>query len=97
MFYKMDMEMLKWLTGFIAGGGVVATVQSGSVLTRLASSKFTAGIGNHAVATGEHAAAFGTSLRSLVAPFAVAALLISAAVFVILCFKIIFRKRLQNN
>jgi len=45
--------MLKWITGFIVGGGAAATVQGGSVLTRLASTKMTAGTGNAVVATGE--------------------------------------------
>jgi hypothetical protein len=61
----IDNNMLKWITGFIVGGGAAATIQGGSVLTRLASSKLTAGTGNAVVATGEHAAAFGTSALSL--------------------------------
>jgi len=39
----IDNELLKWITGFIVGGGTAATVQGGTVLTRLASSKMTAG------------------------------------------------------
>lgn len=74
----IDNDLLKWVTGFIFGGGAAAAVQSGSVLTRLASTKLTAGIGNTVVATGEHAAAFGTSLLALFVP------LIMVAVIVIL-------------
>ena len=86
----IDNNMLQWLTGFIIGGGVVATVQGGSVLTRLASTNLTAGAGNPIVATGEHAAAFGTSLLSLAVPFAVATFLLLLIVFIL--FK--FRKKL---
>ena len=41
----------------------------GSALTRLLSTKFTAGTGNPVVSTGEGLAATGFSLLSLVAPF----------------------------
>ena len=39
----MDNELTKWIMGFVVGGGAAATMQSGSVLSRFASSKFTAG------------------------------------------------------
>ena len=79
-------DMLKWITGFIVGGGAAATIQGGSVLTRLASTKFTAGTGNTVVATGEHAAAFGTSLLSLFLPLIVAALVFLLVVYILLKF-----------
>ena len=72
----VDNDMLKWIMGFIIGGGAAATVQGGSVLARLASTKMTAGTGNAVVATGEHAAAFGTSILSLFMPLVIAAILI---------------------
>jgi uncharacterized membrane protein len=92
----IDNEMLKWLTGFVVGGGVAAAVQGGSVLTRLASTKLTGGTGNHIVATGEHAAALGTSLLSLVAPFAVAAFLILLVVVILIAFSRVLKNRLQS-
>jgi hypothetical protein len=82
----VDNDFLKWVTGFIFGGGAAATIQGGSVLTRLASTKMTAGAGNAVVATGEHAAAFGTSVLSLVIPLIVAALLILLIIYFILKF-----------
>ena len=82
----IDNDMLKWITGFIVGGGAAATIQGGSVLTRLASSKFTAGTGNAIVATGEHAAAFGTSALSLFLPLIVAALIFLLVVYLLLRF-----------
>jgi hypothetical protein len=79
----IDNDFLKWITGMLLGGGAAATVQSGSVITRLASTKLTAGMGNHAVATGEHAAAIGTSLLSLVAPLLIATLVILLIIFIL--------------
>lgn len=80
----VDHDMLKWVTGLIVGGGAAATIQGGSVLTRLTSSKFTAGAGNPVVATGENAAAFGTSLLALVIPFFVAAVVILVIGFILM-------------
>ncbi len=77
----VDNDFLKWATGFIFGGGAAATVQGGTVLTRLASTKLTAGAGNAIVATGEHAAAFGTSIMSLIIPLIIAALLILIIIY----------------
>jgi hypothetical protein len=92
----IDNEMLRWIGGLIVGGGAAATIQGGSVLTRLASSKLTAGIGNHAVATGEHAAAFGTSVMALVAPLVVAALILLLVFFIIMKFgKKLIRRRMK--
>lgn len=89
----LDNDMLKWITGLIFGGGAAATVQSGSVLTRLASTKLTAGTGNHVVATGEHAAAIGTSLLSLVMPVLIAIVVILLIAFILLKFrKKVFQK-----
>ncbi len=82
----IDDGMLKWITGFIVGGGAAATIQGGSVLARLASSKLTAGTGNVVVATGEHAAAFGTSALSLFLPLIIAALIILLVVYILLRF-----------
>jgi hypothetical protein len=79
----VDENMLKWIIGIIVGGGMAAGIQTGSVITRLASSKFTAGVGNPVVATGEHAAAFGTSIMALLAPVFVACLAILLIVFVL--------------
>ncbi len=79
----VDHDMLKWIMGLIIGGGTAATIQGGSVLGRLASSKFTAGTGNPIVATGENTAAFGTSLLSLVFPVFVAVVVIFMIIFIL--------------
>lgn len=82
--------MLKWLTGFIIGGGIAATVQGGTVLARLASTSLTAGTGNPIVAAGEHVASFASSLLSLVIPFVVVTILVLSLIVIL----VIFRKRL---
>jgi hypothetical protein len=88
----IDNEFLKWAAGFLFGGGAAATVQGGTVLTRLASTKFTAGAGNAVVATGEHAAAFGTSVLAVLIPLVFAALVILLITYIILKFgKRLFR------
>lgn len=88
----IDNEFLKWVTGFLVGGGVAATVQGGSVLTRLASAKLTAGTGNPVVATGEHAAAFGISSLALFTPVFIAIVILIVTVFIIFKFgkKLVF-------
>ena len=92
----IDSDLLKWSLGFIIGGGAAATIKGGSVLTRLASSKLTAGAGNPVVATGEHAAAFGISVTALFLPLLIAALVLLLIVYIIRKFvkRLLYRKRL---
>jgi hypothetical protein len=80
----IDNEFLKWATGFLFGGGAAATVQGGTVLSRLASTKLTAGAGNAVVSTGENAAAVGSSVLSLLVPLVVVALIILLITFIFL-------------
>lgn len=82
----IDGELLRWVTGIIVGGGIAGAVQGGSVLTRLASSKLTGGAGNPVVATGEHAAAVGTSVLALVIPIVVAIGVLAVVTFLIVRF-----------
>jgi len=90
----VDNDFLKWLTGFIFGGGTAATIQGGTALTRLASTKLTAGAGNVVVATGEHAAAIGTSVLSFVIPLIIAALVILLLLYLLRKFgKRVFRRK----
>ena len=89
----IDHSLLKWTTGFIVGGGIAATMQSGSVLLRLLSSGLTGGSANPAVTTGENAAAIGTSLLSLVVPLVVVPVLLVLVVIVLVRFrKKVFRR-----
>lgn len=83
----IDSDLLKWITGSVIGGGTASVIQGGTVLTRLASSKFTAGTGNFIVASGENAAAFGSSLLALFIPLLVAAVVIVMIVIIITKFR----------
>lgn len=76
VFPTGEMEPLfRWGLALLAGGSLAGTIQIGSGLLRLLSTKTTAGMGNAAVATGENMAALGGSIASLWIP-AVAALLL---------------------
>jgi hypothetical protein len=89
----IDSELMRWITGAAIGGGSAAVVQSGSALTRLTSTKLTAGIGNSVVATIENVAATGTSILSLIIPFFILALFL---LLTILLFTAV-RRRLRRR
>jgi len=78
----VDSELMRWITGAAVGGGSAAVVQAGSALTRLTSTKLTAGVGNPLVATVENVAATGTSILSLVIPFFIVAVFLLLVVFI---------------
>lgn len=78
----VDNELLKWIMGFVMGGGAAATIQSGSALSRFASSKFTAGTANPVLSTGENVAALGTSVSALFIPIIIAVIFIIIAVVI---------------
>lgn len=78
----VDNELIKWTAGFILGGGAAATIQGGSALSRLASSKFTAGTANPVVSTGENVAALGASVLALFIPVVVAIIFILIAILI---------------
>lgn len=78
----IDSELMKWITGAAIGGGSAAVVQAGSALTRLTSTKLTAGMGNPVVATVENVAATGTSILSLIIPFFIVAIFVLLIIFI---------------
>ena len=92
--FPADNEWMKWVLGFVVGGGAAATIQSGSAITRLLSSKFTAGVGNPVVSTGESVAATGFSLLSLVVPILVAVILI---IFIVVILRLVYRKLMRKR
>lgn len=59
---------LTWSTAIIAGGGVAAAVQGGSVVVRTASGLATGGMGNPLVSTGELAGSAGIAIIAILAP-----------------------------
>ena len=92
--FPSDSEWMKWIMGFIIGGGAAATIQSGSAITRLLSTKFTAGAGNSVVSTGEGVAATGFSVLSLFIPILVAIVLV---VFIVVILRLVYRKLLKKR
>lgn len=82
--------MLKWTLAIIAGGGAAAATQSATTLLRGASTVTTAGLGNHAVATGEILGAVTMSVLAIVFPYVA---LIAALVFIYIAWRMILRLR----
>jgi hypothetical protein len=74
---------LKWSLAIIAGGGVAATVQAGTVALRGASTVTTGGITNSLVASGELAGAVATSWLAIAVPV-VCAVLVGLLLFVVI-------------
>lgn len=65
----VDMDpFARWTLAIIAGGGLAAGVQAGTVAARGLSFASTAGVGNPVVATAELGGALATSAIALVAP-----------------------------
>jgi len=67
-FLRIDDPMLQWGLGLLAGGGVAGTVQAGTSLLRLGSTKFTGGLGNGIFSTVENILSIGISLLSFWLP-----------------------------
>lgn len=67
---------VKWVLALVSGGAAAGTVQSGTGLLRLFSSKTTAGAGNAVVATGENVAAVGGTALAFVIPVVIAVLML---------------------
>jgi hypothetical protein len=75
--FAVDLDpFLKWMLAIIAGGGSAAIVQTGTVLTRAASTSTTAGLANFLVSTFETVAGFSFSLMAIVVPILTLILLI---------------------
>jgi hypothetical protein len=73
----------RWTLAIIAGGGLAAMVQAGTVAARGLSLTSTAGLGNPAVATAELGGALLTSAISVVAPgFAILGLVALGAILI---------------
>jgi len=60
--------LLKWVLSVIGGGGIAGVIQGATVLTRLKSTTFTAGIGNPLVSTAELGGSVLTSLSAIFLP-----------------------------
>ena len=73
--------MLKWAVAIIAGGGAAAATHGATAALRGTSTALTAGLGNHAIATGEALAAIGMAFLAIAKP--VIALVLLAIVVLI--------------
>lgn len=89
-FLKINDPTLQWGLGILAGGGVAGTIQAGTSLIRLGSTKFTGGIGNSFFSTFENFLSIGISLVSLWIPLIMGVL---AILFVFWLLKKIFSKK----
>lgn len=89
----IDNGIMKWITGAALGGGSAAVVQGATALTRLTSTKLTAGFGNPVVATVENVAATGTSILSLIIPFFIVAGFLLLIIFIFTR----LRRKLRKN
>ncbi len=67
---------VKWILALVSGGAAAGTVQLGTGLMRLFSSKTTAGMGNAVVSTGENAAAVGGTALAFVIPVVIALMML---------------------
>lgn len=95
--FPSDIEWMKWVMGFIIGGGAAATIQGGSALARLTSSQFTAGTGNNLISTSEGAAATGFSVLALFIPILIALLLVVVIIVILRMAYRKMRKRKRND
>lgn len=76
-------EPLRWAVGLLAGGSAAGTIQIGTGLLRLFSSKATVGTGNAVVSTSENAAAVSGSVLSFFIPVIVAVLVVGLIVWIV--------------
>ena len=79
-FLEINDPALQWGLGLLAGGGVAGTVQAGTSLLRLGSTKFTGGLGNGVFSTFENIV---SSVVSLVAVWLPIVMGILALLFVV--------------
>lgn len=84
--------MVRWATAVIAGGGAAAVIQGLTSLLRAKSTAMTAGLGNHAIATGELGGALIVSLLALAAPLAAVAVAVLFSWFAVRVLRRLFRK-----
>ena len=85
--------MVRWATAVIAGGGAAGVIQGLTSLLRAKSTLMTAGLGNHAIATGELAGALIVSLLALVAPLAAVAVAVLFCWFAVRLLRRLLRKQ----
>ena len=93
-FLQINDPVLQWGLGILAGGGVAGTIQSGTTLIRLGSTKFTGGIGNSFFSTFENILSIGISIVSLWIPLIIG---VMAILFVVWILKKLFSKKRKTT
>lgn len=93
-FIQIDSPTLQWTLGALAGGGMASTVQAGTGVLRLASTKFTGGFGNSLFSTIENLLSVFISILTLWIPVIVA---IFAVILFIYVFKKVYRRIFIKN
>jgi hypothetical protein len=76
-------SMLRWSMALLAGGATAGTIQMGTGLLRLFSSKATVGTGNVVVASGENLAAISGTVFSFIVPVVVALMIIILVIYIL--------------
>jgi hypothetical protein len=76
-------DLVRWVVAFLAGGSAAGTIQLGTGLLRLFSSKATIGTGNAVVSTSENAAAISGSILSFIIPVVIAILLVLLIIWIV--------------
>ncbi|WP_460636267.1 DUF4126 domain-containing protein [Larkinella harenae] len=82
-FVEVDIPMLKWGLGLIAGGGTASLIQAGTTLLRIGSTATTGGLGNPVVASAENIASFGLSFLAVLLPLVTAFVVLLIVIFFI--------------
>jgi hypothetical protein len=85
----------QWILALLVGGGSAGIIQAGTGLTRLSSLKFTGGLGNHVVATGENVASIGGSIMAIVTPLLALAGVAILVIIILWLISKFFIKRLK--
>lgn len=74
--------VLKWGIGLLAGGATAGTIQLGTGILRLFSTKATVGAGNPVIATGENLAAITGSALSFLIPIIICICLLALVFYI---------------
>jgi hypothetical protein len=93
-FLPIDDPAIKWGLGLLAGGGVAGTIQSSTTLLRLASTKFTGGLGNAFVSSFENFTSVVVTILAIWLPIIVGVLAVLLSVFLL---RKLFKKKEKNT
>ncbi len=89
-FLTIEDPVMQWGLGLIAGGSVAGTIQAGTSLLRLGSTKFTGGLGNNILTSIENALSVFISLVSILVPVFIGCIVLY---FVYYIWRLIYKRR----